>query len=55
MIMAARTVDKLAPMLFYEGKHRKVSAYMGSQLIGIMVTDPLSGAQIPIIADESIH
>lgn len=55
MIMAARTVDKLAPMLFYEGKHRKVSAYMGSQLIGILVTDPLSGAQIPVIADESIQ
>lgn len=54
LVIATRTIEKLAPMLFYEGKYRKVANYMGSQLVGVMVTDPLSGEKIPIIADETV-
>lgn len=47
--MATRVLDNYAKTLFAHGKIQKVANYIGEQLIGMEVQDPLTGNSIPVV------
>lgn len=50
--MATRTLENYSKTLFAHGKIQKVANYIGEQLIGMDVQDPLTGQEIPVIASD---
>ena len=51
-LMATRSLDNYSPTLFAHGKIQKVANYIGEQLIGLMLQDPLTQREIPVVAYE---
>jgi valyl-tRNA synthetase len=50
--MATRSLDNCSKTMFAHGKVQKVANYIGEQLIGMDVQDPLTGNEIPVVALE---
>lgn len=50
--MATRSLDNYKGTLFAHGKVQKVANYIGEQLVGVEVLDPLTGREIPVVATE---
>lgn len=51
-LMATRSIDSFKATLFAHGKVQKVANYIGEQLIGMEVIDPLTGEEIPVVGTE---
>ena len=53
-IMSTRGLDKTGFHMFPHGKVNRLGNYIGQELIGLSVIDPLSKREIPIVANSAI-